>query len=64
MRAMEKVRAGRVRGTIRGLVQVLAFSSEKQFWVVQAPSGGHERTAGEGEKNRQVANGLCPREMV
>lgn len=33
------------------------FSSEEQFWVVQAPSGGHERTAGEGE-NRQVANGM------
>lgn len=52
---MEKVRASRVRGTICGLVQVIAFSSEEQFWVGQAPSGGHERTAGEGEKNRQVS---------
>lgn len=49
MWVMEEVRAGRV------WVQVLAFSSKEQFGVVQAPSGG------EGKKNMQVANGLCPR---
>lgn len=49
---------------MQGLLQDFGFSSEEQPWVVQAPSGGQEGTAGEVEKTRQVRMDLSKREMT